>query len=161
VSPATGTVTTAVSWSGAKVRVPLTEAKSPPAVALPGSVAESTVTGSIAVPDSATVKENDFEPLFPSFAAKSAILTLHSNRRSCRWFLSPQPLPGFVLVGVVVLVDVDVEVEVEVEVEVLVVVGVVVVVVLVEVVVGVVVVVVIVEVVVGLVVLAVLLLVDP
>jgi hypothetical protein len=90
---------------------------------------------------------------------------LHSNRRSCRWFLSPHPLPGFVTVGVVVLVVVDVDVDVEVEVDVVVgvvvvvvdvdvdvVVGVVVVVVDVDVVVGVVVVVVEVEVVVGVVV---------
>jgi hypothetical protein len=56
----------------------------------------------------------------PSFLLTSLIAILHSKRRSCRWFLSPQPLPGFVTVGVVVVV---------VEVLVLVVVGVVVVVV--------------------------------
>ena len=94
----------------------------------------------------------------PSLPWVSEIPMLHSNRRSCRWFLSPHPLPGFVTVGVVVLVDVEVEVLVLVEVEVLVdvevevVVGVVVVVVEVEVVVGVVVLVVDVEVVVGVVV---------
>jgi hypothetical protein len=97
-------------------------------------------------------------PALPSLAPMSAITILHSDLRSCRWFLSPHPLPGFVEVGVVVLVVVDVDVLVEVEVlvdvevlvEVLVfvdvVVGVVVVVVLVDVVVGVVVVVVLVEV---------------
>src|SRR5207244_2212988 len=41
--------------------------------------------------------------------------TLHSNRRSWRWFLSPQPFPGLLMVGVVVVV-VDVLVEVDVEV---------------------------------------------
>ena len=87
-------------------------------------------------------------PAFPSFFDTLRIVTLHSNRRSCRWFLSPQPLPGFVLVGVVVEVVVEVEVDVDVIVEVDVVVGVVVedVMVDVEVVVGVVVVVVVVAV---------------
>jgi hypothetical protein len=94
------------------------------------------------------VKVRAFVPLLPSFAETPEMTTLHSDFRSCRWFLSPQPLPGFVLVGVVVDVDVEVEVDVlvdvdvEVEVDVLVVVGVVVLVVEVLVVVGVVVVVV-------------------
>jgi len=58
-------------------------------------------------------------PPFPSFADESSTETLHSNRRSCRWFLSPQPFPGFVAVGVVVVVvEVDVEVLVEVDVDV-------------------------------------------
>src|SRR5207244_2906319 len=97
--------------------------------------------------ESDTVKVNEVSvPVFPSFLETSKITTLHSKRRSCRWFLSPQPLPGFVEVGVVVLVEVDVDVLVEVDVDVLVdvevVVGVVVVVVDVEVLVGVVVVVV-------------------
>jgi hypothetical protein len=99
-------------------------------------------------------------PLLPSFPWTSEIEMPHSNRRSCRWFLSPHPLPGFVSVGVVVVVEVDVDVEVDVEVLVMVdvevVVGVVVelVIVEVEVVVGVVVelVIVDVEVVVGVVV---------
>ena len=59
-------------------------------------------------------------PALPSFAATSETTTLHSNRRSCRWFLSPHPLPGFVSVGVVVVVDVELLVDVDVEVEVLV-----------------------------------------
>jgi hypothetical protein len=134
--------------------VPLVGVKSLPAVALPEAVAKLTVTGSIAHPDNPTANVNDFVPLFPSFAEVPEITILHSALRSCRWFLSPQPFPGLVLVGVVVLVVVDVLVDVEVEVlvvvdvevEVLVVVGVVVVVVLVEVVVGVVVVVVLVDV---------------
>jgi len=113
--------------------VPLVLVKSLPAVAVPEAVAKLTVTGSIAHPDNATVKMNDVVPLCPSFAETPAIVTLHSERRSCRWFLSPHPLPGLVLVGVVVEVLVLVDVLVDVEV----VVGVVVVVV--EVVVGVVV----------------------
>jgi hypothetical protein len=114
-----------------------------------------TDTGLSAISDSFTLKLN-VVVLEPSFCEMPEIVTLHSNRRSCRWFLSPQPLPGFVLVGVVVLVEVLVDVDVEVEVLVDVVVGVVVVVVLVDVlvdvlvevdvVVGVVVVVVLVEV---------------
>ena len=105
------------------------------------------VTGSIAVAERVTLKTKAvIVPAFPSFFATSKIATLHSKRRSCRWFLSPQPLPGFVDVGVVVLVEVDVEVEVIVEVEVVVGVVVVLVIVEVEVVVGVVVVLVIVEV---------------
>jgi len=72
------------------------------------------------VAESETEKEKTVVPAFPSFFDTLRIVTLHSNRRSCRWFLSPQPLPGFVLVGVVVevVVEVDVIVEVEVEVEV-------------------------------------------
>jgi hypothetical protein len=106
------------------------------------------VTAESAEPDKATVKVKALLPLLPSFVETPAIVTLHSKRRSCRWFLSPQPLPGFVLVGVVVEVLVEVEVDVLVEVlvivEVLVVVGVVVLDVIVDVlvVVGVVVVVV-------------------
>ena len=92
------------------------------------AVAKDIVTGSIAVPDSVTVKTKEVRlPSFPSFLVTSLIATLHSNLRSCRWFLSPQPLPGFVEVGVVVLVDVEVDVLVLVDVDV--VVGVVVVVV--------------------------------
>jgi hypothetical protein len=92
-------------------------------------------------------------PLLPSLPWTSEISILHSKRRSCRWFLSPHPLPGFVLVGVVVLVEVEVEVLVVVDVEVIV---------LVDVVVGVVVleVIVLVDVVVGVVVLEVIVLVD-
>jgi hypothetical protein len=101
------------------------------------AVAKLTVTGLNAVAESVTAKEKIVVPEFPSFFDTLRIVTLHSKRRSCRWFLSPQPLPGFVLVGVVVdvvvEVDVDVEVEVDVIVEVEVVVGVVVVVVIVEV----------------------------
>ena len=102
------------------------------------AVAKDIVTGSIAVPDSVTVKTKEVRlPSFPSFLVTSLIATLHSNLRSCRWFLSPQPLPGLVEVGVVVLVLVEVDVLVDVDVDVLVevdvVVGVVVVVVLVEV----------------------------
>ena len=95
------------------------------------------MTGLIAVAESVTGNENVVVPAFPSFFEKLKITILHWKRRSCRWFLSPQPLPGFVEVGVVVEVEVDVLVEVEVEV----VVGVVVelVIVEVEVVVGVVV----------------------
>src|SRR2546429_3477872 len=48
-------------------------------------------------------------PALPSFLLTSLIVILHSKRRSCRWFLSPHPFPGFVVVGVVVLV-VDAEV---------------------------------------------------
>jgi hypothetical protein len=89
------------------------------------AVAKDIVTGSIAVPDSVTVKTKEVRvPSFPSFLLTSLIATLHSNLRSCRWFLSPQPLPGFVEVGVVVLVlvevDVDVLVDVDVEVDVIV-----------------------------------------
>jgi hypothetical protein len=97
------------------------------------AVAKSTVTGLSAAAFSVTEKVKVVVPVFPSFFDRLRIVTLHSNRRSCRWFLSPQPLPGFVLVGVVV----DVVVEVEVVVDVEVVVGVVVVVVEVEVVVDV------------------------
>jgi hypothetical protein len=103
------------------------------------------VTGLNAVAESVTEKEKVVVPEFPSFFDTLKIVTLHSNRRSCRWFLSPHPLPGFVLVGVVVdvvvEVDVDVDVDVDVIVDVEVVVGVVVddVIVEVEVVVGVVV----------------------
>src|SRR5919199_6359922 len=107
------------------------------------------VTGLSAVAERVTLKEKVVVvPAFPSFLATSKIVTLHSDLRSCRWFLSPQPLPGFVEVGVVVLVLVEVLVDVLVMVEVLVVVGVVVVLVMVEVlvVVGVVVVLVTVEV---------------
>src|SRR5918911_2434921 len=123
------------------------------------------VTGLSAVAERVTLKEKVVVvPAFPSFLATSKIVTLHSDLRSCRWFLSPQPLPGFVEVGVVVLVDVEVEVEVEVIVEVDVVVGVVVVLVIVDVdvVVGVVVelVIVDVEVLVGVVVLVVEVLVE-
>src|SRR5256885_4841459 len=106
------------------------------------------VTGESGLPESETTKVKAVVPLLPSLPWASEISILHSKRRSCRWFLSPHPLPGFVLVGVVVLVEVEVDVLVLVlvlvlvDVEVLVVVGVVVVVVLVEVVVGVVVVVV-------------------
>jgi hypothetical protein len=102
------------------------------------------VTGLNAVALSVTEKVKVVVPAFPSFVDTLRITTLHWNRRSCRWFLSPQPLPGFVLVGVVVDVDVLVEVEVDVLVEV--VVGVVVVVVEVDVDVDVGVVVVVVEV---------------
>jgi hypothetical protein len=107
-----------------------------------------TVTGLNAVAESVTAKEKIVVPEFPSFFDTLRIVTLHSKRRSCRWFLSPQPLPGFVLVGVVVDVVVEVDVEVVVGVVVVVVVvGIVVdVTVDVEVVVGVVVVVVEVEV---------------
>jgi hypothetical protein len=77
------------------------------------------VTGLIAVPESVTLKEKVVVvPSAPSFFETSEIATLHSALRSCRWFLSPQPLPGFVEVGVVVLVEVDVEVLVDVEVDV-------------------------------------------
>jgi hypothetical protein len=141
-----------------KVRVPLAAWKSDGVVAVPGAVAYETVTGASGLPESETTKVKAVVPLLPSLPWASEIPMLHSNRRSCRWFLSPHPLPGFVIVGVVVLVEVEVEVDVLVlvlvEVEVEVVVGVVVVVVDVEVlvVVGVVVVVVLVEVVVGVVV---------
>src|SRR5438874_8794441 len=54
-------------------------------------------------------------PELPSLPLTSLIVTLHSNRRSWRWFLSPQPFPGLVTVGVVVVV-VDVLVEVVVDV---------------------------------------------
>src|ERR687886_2448599 len=105
------------------------------------------VTGLSAVAERVTLKEKVVVvPAFPSFLATSKIVTLHSDLRSCRWFLSPQPLPGFVEVGVVVLVDVEVEVEVIVEVDVVVGVVVVLVIVDVDVVVGVVVVLVIVDV---------------
>src|SRR5918911_649830 len=91
------------------------------------------VTGLSAVAERVTLKEKVVVvPAVPSLLARSKIVTLHSDFRSCRWFLSPQPLPGFVTVGVVVevdvlvLVDVLVEVVEDVTVEVLVVVGVVV-----------------------------------
>jgi hypothetical protein len=91
------------------------------------------VTGESGCAESETVKTNEVVfPAAPSLAWKSLTTTLHSKRRSCRWFLSPQPLPGLVEVGVVVDVDVEVLVlvevlvEVDVIVEVLVVVGVVV-----------------------------------
>src|ERR687885_641328 len=89
-----------------------------------------------------TTKVKAVVPLLPSLPWTSEISILHSKRRSCRWFLSPHPLPGFVAVGVVVLVEVEVDVDVVVEVDVVVGVVVVVVEVLVLVVVGVVVVVV-------------------
>jgi hypothetical protein len=125
-----------------------------------------TVESGVSESDTLKLKAVDV-PALPSLAEKSATVTLHSDFRSCRWFLSPQPLPGFVEVGVVVLVEVLVDVleVVLVEcvlvvelvlVEVDVVVGVVVVVVEVDVVVGVVVVVVEVDVVVGVVVVVVL-----
>ena len=82
------------------------------------AVAKLMVTGLSAVAESDTEKEKVVVPAFPSFFETLRIVTLHSNRRSCRWFLSPHPLPGFVLVGVVVEVDVDVEVVVIVDVEV-------------------------------------------
>ena len=86
-----------------------------PVFAVPSAVLKETVTGSIACAESDTVKVNEVSvPVFPSFLETSKITTLHSKRRSCRWFLSPQPLPGFVEVGVVVLVEVLVEVDVEV-----------------------------------------------
>src|ERR671933_847819 len=67
------------------------------------------VTGLSAVAERVTLKEKVVVvPAFPSFLATSKITTLHSALRSCRWFLSPQPLPGFVEVGVVVLVEVEV-----------------------------------------------------
>jgi hypothetical protein len=70
-----------------------------------------TVTCESGEPESETVKEKSVDvPALPSFALVSAITTLHSKRLSCRWFLSPQPLPGFVEVGVVVLVVEDDEV---------------------------------------------------
>jgi hypothetical protein len=77
------------------------------------------VTGLRGEPESVTARTSeDAVPALPSFFDASAITTLHSNRRSWRWFLSPHPLPGFVAVGVVVVVvDVDVDVEVDVEVE--------------------------------------------
>jgi hypothetical protein len=101
------------------------------------------VTGLSAVAESVTGNEKTVVvPAFPSFFETPEMTTLHWKRRSCRWFLSPQPLPGFVEVGVVVDVVVLVEVDVDVDVDVLVVVGVVVVVVEVLVEVGVVVVVV-------------------
>ena len=120
---------------------------------MPLAVAKFTVTGLSAVAESVIGNEKVVVvPAFPSFFETPKITTLHWSLRSCRWFLSPQPLPGFVEVGVVVEVEVDVLVEVEVDVEVIVevevVVGVVVVLVIVEVevVVGVVVVLVTVEV---------------
>ena len=77
------------------------------------------MTGLNAVAESVTLKEKIVVvPAFPSFFETSKITTLHSALRSCRWFLSPQPLPGFVEVGVVVLVEVEVDVDVEVLVEV-------------------------------------------
>jgi hypothetical protein len=98
------------------------------------------VTGLSAVAERVTLKEKVVVvPAVPSLLARSKIVTLHSALRSCRWFLSPQPLPGFVEVGVVVLVDVEVEVEVIVDVDVVVGVVVVLVIVEVDVVVGVVV----------------------
>jgi hypothetical protein len=100
------------------------------------AVAKLTFTWLNAVAESVTEKEKVVVPEFASFFDKLTIVTLHSNRRSCRWFLSPQPLPGLVLVGVVVDVVVVVVI---VEVEVVVGVVVVVVIVEVEVVVGVVV----------------------
>jgi len=134
-----------------KVSVPLLATKSLGAVAVPFAVVYWTVTGYRAgAVETVTTNESVVVPVFPSFFEALKITTLHWSRRSCRWFLSPQPLPGFVLVGVVVEVDVLVDVDVLVEVEV--VVGVVVVVVEVDVVVGVVVVVVEVDVVVGVVV---------
>ena len=132
VSPTTETVTEPMLWPIGMVSVPLVATKSLPAVAVPEAVAKSTVTGSIAVLDSLTVNVKAFVPLFPSFAETPEMESLHSKRRSCRWFLSPQPLPAFVLVDVVVVVVVvEVVVEVDVLVEVDVVVGVVVVVVVV------------------------------
>src|SRR5918912_511787 len=69
------------------------------------------VTGLSAVAERVTLKEKVVVvPAFPSFLATSKIVTLHSDLRSCRWFLSPQPLPGFVEVGVVVEVIVEVDV---------------------------------------------------
>src|ERR687886_556900 len=98
------------------------------------------VTGLSAVAERVTLKEKVVVvPAVPSLLARSKIVTLHSALRSCRWFLSPQPLPGFVEVGVVVLVEVEVEVVVIVEVDVVVGVVVVLVIVDVEVLVGVVV----------------------
>jgi hypothetical protein len=145
-SPTTATVIVFVFTPTGKVRVPLVAWKSDGVPAEPAAEAKETVTGESGLPESETTKVKAVVPLLPSLPWASAIWTLHSKRRSCRWFLSPQPLPGLVTVGVVVLVLVLVDVDVDV------VVGVVVVVVDVDVVVGVVVVVVDVEVVVGVVV---------
>src|ERR687888_36723 len=87
-------------------------------MAVPLAVAKFTVTGLTAVAESVTGNENVVVPAFPSFFETLKITTLHWKRRSCRWFLSPQPLPGFVEVGVVVEVEVEVLVDVEVDVEV-------------------------------------------
>src|SRR5204862_8124370 len=66
-------------------------------------------------PETVRMKTKAVVPELPSFLLTLEIVTLHSKRRSWRWFLSPQPLPGFVTVGVVVVVvEVDVEVDVEV-----------------------------------------------
>src|SRR5919204_3081565 len=86
--------------------------------AVPPPVAQSTVTVLIGEPETPTVKTNAVVPESPSFLLTSLIVILHSKRRSCRWFLSPQPLPGFVVVGVVVVVvEVDVVVDVVIVVE--------------------------------------------
>ena len=94
--------------------------KSVPETALPEAEAYETVTVLSGRSESEATNVNVFVPEFPSVTFAFAIPTLHSNRRSWRWFLSPQPFPGFVEVGVVVdvLVDVEVEVDVDVEVEV-------------------------------------------
>src|ERR671937_315560 len=86
-------------------------------MAVPLAVAKFTVTGLRAVAESVIGNEKVVVvPAFPSFFEKLKITILHWKRRSCRWFLSPQPLPGFVEVGVVVEVEVDVLVGVVVEV---------------------------------------------
>src|SRR5205807_4434795 len=86
--------------------------------AVPPPVAQSTVTVLVGEPETETVKTNAVVPESPSFLLTSPIVILHSKRRSCRWFLSPQPFPGFVVVGVVVVVvDVVVVVEVVIVVE--------------------------------------------
>src|SRR5919204_582869 len=40
------------------------------------------------------VKRRVVVPAFPSASLTSLIVTWHSNLRSCRWLLSPQPFPG-------------------------------------------------------------------
>jgi hypothetical protein len=70
--------------------------------------------------ESDTTKASGDEPVFPSRAVAFPTEALHSNRRSWRWFLSPQPFPGFtavVVVDVAVVVEVEVEAEVDVVVE--------------------------------------------
>ena len=66
-------------------------------------------------PETETVKTNAVVPELPSFAEASAITTLHSKRRSWRWFLSPQPLPGFDVVVVVLVLDEELDDVVEVD----------------------------------------------
>jgi hypothetical protein len=116
LSPKTDTVTVFELEPTGIVSFPLVATKSAPFLtsfedlAVTLWVVYERVTGSIARSESVTVKTNAVVPDAPSFFVTSKTTTLHWKRRSCRWFLSPHPLPGFVLVGVVVLVDVLVDV---------------------------------------------------